>query len=287
MEKFSPRIKIIGVGSPAVEMLGCLREDIPGRVELIAIDTDIEILNSSNISNKFHITLSNCRGICSPPPEILGKAARARTGEIRKFVEGADLVIIISYVGGVTGAGIAPVIADVCREMNVFTIGFVSTPFSFEGQRRYNRAKTGIIALKDLVNTLFHIPCDYLMRYFPPKTCLKDLFKFSIEFMSLGVRSLINPFIPPTCMDFADIRMLFIDGWIGGMAVGSSRWENRAADAITDARGEKNLFLGEENLFLPLIDAGRIWWFDIEGRSNLLIYEIEKIKLAVHDLAKS
>jgi len=275
----NPRIKVLGIGTAAVNILGGLSRAEIGGSELIALDTDRQYLSHCPVSRKIYIdptTIPRRGFFCQLDPALAAEAAWRMSSQIRQALEGADLLILISCLGGGSGTGITPPVASIARELGVFTIALITTPFRFEGPRRQERAWAAMGSLLDQVDSLVHIPHQGLLRYLSPHTIIKDALEFSSRVIEQVVKALVSPLIQPLCIDFSDLLTSFWQDRIWDIAIGSGKGEERLLKALGGALGEEGLLVGGA----PLREASSIW-ICMEGGDDLYLSEINECVQAI------
>jgi len=185
------RIKVIGVGGGGQNAVNRMIEAGLQGVEFAALNTDAQALMMSNAPTKLQIGAKLTRGLgAGSNPEIGQKAAEESREEIRQLLEGADMVFITAGMGGGTGTGGTPVVAEIAREVSALTVGVVTKPFSFEGRRRQQQAEQGIEALRDKVDTLIVIPNDRLLQVAEKKTSILEAFRLADDVLRQGVQGI-------------------------------------------------------------------------------------------------
>lgn len=263
------RIKVIGIGgggSNAVERM--IKEGMPG-VEFIAVNTDAQALADSSAPIRVRIGDKLTRGLgAGGDPENGRKAAEESAEDLYKVIKGADMVFITAGIGGGTGTGAAPIIAQIAREANALTIGVVTRPFNFEGQKRRKSAEDGINKLKEQVDTLIVIPNERLLQIADKKTNLVDAFSLADDVLRQGIQGISELITVPGLinLDFADVRSIMSEGGAALMAVGHASGEDRARVAAQQAI--------TSDLLDITIDGARGILFNVTGGSNLSLYEV-------------
>jgi len=237
-ENQSAVIKVIGVGgggSNAVQRM--IESGIQG-VEFIAMNTDVQVLDLSGAHKKLQIGNALTRGLgAGGNPEIGKGAAEESRMEIRKVLEGADMVFITAGMGGGTGTGAAPVIAELARELGALTVAVVTKPFSFEGPRRSKLAGHGISSLLGRVDTIITIPNDKLRDVVDKKTTLVEAFRVADDVLRQGVQGISDIITIPgqINVDFADVRAVMHEAGPALMGIGYGVGEQRALQAAQQA----------------------------------------------------
>lgn len=231
-------IKVIGVGgggSNAVQRM--IQSGIKG-VEFIAMNTDVQVLDLSEAAKKVQLGLNLTRGLgAGGNPEIGKSAAEESKNEIRKVLEGADMVFITAGMGGGTGTGAAPVIADLAREIGALTVAVVTRPFTFEGPRRARLAEQGVTSLMGRVDTIITIPNDRLLNVVERKTTLVDAFRVADDVLRQGVQGISDIITIPgqINVDFADVRAVMQNAGPALMGIGYGVGPQRAVQAAQSA----------------------------------------------------
>lgn len=234
----SATIKVIGVGGAgnnAVDRM--IKSGIRG-VEFIVVNTDRQVLQESKASTKIQIGEKITRGLgAGANPDIGAQSAEENKSEITEVLRGADMVFVTAGMGGGTGTGAAPIVAQVAKEMGILTIGVVTKPFTFEGKRRLSQAERGIESLKGKVDALVVIPNDKLLQIIDRKTSMVEAFQKADEVLMQGVQG-ISDLITVTGtvnLDFADVKTIMLNTGMAHMGIGRASGENRAEDAAKEA----------------------------------------------------
>jgi len=231
-------IKVIGCGGGGSNAVNRMIVEGLKNVEFIAINTDKQALLLSNANQKIQIGEKLTKGLgAGANPEIGKKAAEESREEITASVKGANMVFITAGMGGGTGTGAAPIVAEIAKGMEILTVGVVTKPFPFEGKRRMRHAEMGIATLKEKVDTLVIIPNERLLNMADKKTTLLDSFKLADEVLRQGVQA-ISDLITITGVinaDFADIKAVMLDKGLAHMGVGFGKGDNRTQDAVRQA----------------------------------------------------
>lgn len=231
-------IKVIGVGgggSNAVQRM--IATGIKG-VEFIAMNTDVQVLDNHPAQKKVQLGAALTRGLgAGGNPEIGKSAAEESKNEIRKVLEGSDMVFITAGMGGGTGTGAAPVIADLAREIGALTVAVVTRPFTFEGPRRARLAEQGVTSLMGRVDTIITIPNDRLLSVVERKTTLVDAFRVADDVLRQGVQGISDIITIPgqINVDFADVRAVMQNAGPALMGIGYGVGEQRALQAAQSA----------------------------------------------------
>lgn len=260
------QIKVVGVGGGGNNAVDRMIDDNLEGVEFISINTDCQALARSKAAVKIQIGEKLTKGLgAGANPEIGQKAAEETREEIVEAIRGADMLFITAGMGGGTGTGAAPVIASIAKEMGMLTVGVVTKPFTFEGQKRMMNAERGIQELKKNVDTLVIIPNQKLLNIIDKKTTMLESFKKADEILRQGVQGISDLISKPGVinLDFADVRTIMANKGIAhmgiGRASGEEKTENAAKLAInsplldTTVQGAKSVlinFSGDMNLGL-------------------------------------
>jgi len=231
-------IKVIGCGGGGSNAVNRMIVEGLKNVEFIAINTDKQALMLSNANQKIQIGEKLTKGLgAGANPEIGKKAAEESREEITASIKGANMVFITAGMGGGTGTGAAPIVAEIAKSMEILTVGVVTKPFPFEGKRRMRHAEMGIATLKEKVDTLVIIPNERLLNMADKKTTLLDSFKLADEVLRQGVQA-ISDLITITGVinaDFADIKAVMLNKGLAHMGVGFGKGDTRTQDAVKQA----------------------------------------------------
>jgi len=231
-------IKVIGCGGGGSNAVNRMIVEGLKNVEFIAINTDKQALMLSHANQKIQVGEKLTKGLgAGANPEIGQKAAEESREEITAAIKGANMVFITAGMGGGTGTGAAPVVAEIAKSMDILTVGVVTKPFPFEGKRRMMHAEMGIARLKEKVDTLVIIPNERLLRMADKKTTLLDSFKLADDVLRQGVQAISDLITIPGVVnaDFADIKAVMLNKGLAHMGVGYGKGDNRASDAVKQA----------------------------------------------------
>lgn len=259
MSEEQPRyanLKVVGVGGGGSNAVNRMIEAGIKGVDFICINTDAQALNLSRAPIKLQIGQNLTRGLgAGANPEVGQKAAEESREEILEHLKGADMVFITAGMGGGTGTGGTPVVAQVAKEVGALTVGVVTKPFSFEGRRRMNVALQGIENLRANVDTLIVIPNDRLLQVVPKEATILDAFRVADDVLRHGVQGISDLVCVPGLinLDFADVRTIMMDTGSALMGIGIGHGENRAREAAMQA------------IASPLLEAS------IEGAKGVLM----------------
>ena len=239
-EKTSARILVIGVGGAGNNAVNRMIDEAVEGVELIAINTDKQALSLSKAkeNNKIQIGEKLTKGLgAGAKPEVGASAVEENREEINDRLKDADMVFITCGMGGGTGTGAAPVVAEMARNLGILTVGVVTKPFTFEGKPRMNNALNGITKLRENVDTLIVIPNDKLLNICDKRTSIPDALKKADEVLQQGVQGVTDLIIKPGLinLDFADIQTVMRDKGVAHIGIGKASGDNKAVDAIKQA----------------------------------------------------
>lgn len=265
------RIKVVGIGGCGRNAIGRMIECKIKGVEFIAINTDTQDLHNCEASQKIHIGKNLTRGLgAGMNPEVGRQAAEENRDEIHEALKDADMVFITCGLGGGTGTGAAPVVAEVAKDSGALTIGVVTKPFSFEGIQRRKIAEQGLAALRDRVDTLITIPNDKLLQIIDKKTTLVESFRIVDDVLRQGVQGISDLITTPGMInvDFADVRTIIQDTGSALMGIGQATGEDRAIEAAKAAINSPLLELS--------IDGARGVLFNVTGNSEMTMNEINE-----------
>ena len=264
-------IKVIGIGGGGGNAVNRMIEAKLQGVKYISANTDAQVLAFSNAEHKIQIGSGITKGLGSGSnPDIGRRAVEEDKDKISKALEGADMVFITAGMGGGTGTGGAPLVAQIAKDLGALTVGVVTKPFSFEGHRRMRQAEEGIKLLKEKVDTLIVIPNDRLLQVVDENTPLLEAFKVSDEVLLHGVQGITDIVVEPGLInvDFADVKMIIENAGSAIMGVGRAGGENRAIKAAERAINSPIL---ETN-----IEGAKGILFNISGSPNLTLHEVNK-----------
>lgn len=232
------QIKVIGCGGGGNNAVNRMIVEGLKNVEFIAINTDKQALVLSQATQKIQIGDKLTKGLgAGANPEVGEKAAEESKEEIVQAIKGADMVFITAGMGGGTGTGAAPVIAEIAKSMGILTVGVVTKPFPFEGRKRMIQAESGIKNLKERVDTLVTIPNERLLNIVDKKTTLLDSFKVADDVLRQGVQGISDliTIVGLVNLDFADVKTIMTDKGMAHMGVGNGNGDTRAQDAAKQA----------------------------------------------------
>ena len=231
-------IKVVGVGGAGNNAVNRMIESGIKNVEFISVNTDRQALQLSKANSKIQIGEKLTRGLgAGANPDIGAQAAEESKSELEEILKGADMVFVTAGMGGGTGTGAAPVVAETAKGMGILTIGVVTKPFTFEGKKRLAQAERGIESLKGKVDTLVVIPNDKLLQVIDRKTSILEAFKMADDVLRQGVQGISDLIAVPGLinLDFADVKTIMLDRGMAHMGIGRASGENRAEDAAKQA----------------------------------------------------
>ena len=231
-------IKVIGVGGAGNNAVNRMVEAGIRNVEFVAVNTDRQALSLSKANSKIQIGEKLTRGLgAGANPDIGAQAAEESRAEVAEALKGADMVFVTAGMGGGTGTGAAPIVAQTAKEMGILTIGVVTKPFTFEGKKRLFQADRGIDNLKGKVDTLVVIPNDKLLQVIDRKTSIVEAFRMADDVLRQGVQGISDLIAVPGLinLDFADVKTIMLNQGMAHMGIGRASGENRAEDAAKQA----------------------------------------------------
>lgn len=263
------RIKVIGVGGGGCNAVNRMIDSGVSGIEFWTLNTDAQALTKVGNSNPLQLGQKLTRGLgAGGNPAIGQKAAEESRDEISTAIEGADLVFITAGMGGGTGTGAAPVVAEAAKEAGALTVGVVTRPFTFEGRRRTSQAEEGIMALQECVDTLIIIPNDKLLSVISEQTPVQEAFRFADDILRQGVQGIsdIITISGLVNVDFADVRAVMADAGSALMGIGVGSGKSRAREAAIAAISSP--------LLETSIDGASGAVLNITGGSDLTLHEV-------------
>lgn len=274
------QIKVIGCGGGGNNAVNRMIKEGLKNVEFIAINTDKQALALSQASQKIQIGEKLTKGLgAGANPEIGAKAAEESKEEISQAMKGADMVFITAGMGGGTGTGAAPIIAEIAKSMGILTVGVVTKPFQFEGRKRMQHAEEGIANLREKVDTLVTIPNERLLSIVDKKTSLIESFKYADDVLRQGVQGISDLITIPGIvnLDFADVKTIMKDKGLAHMGVGHGNGGSRAQDAAKQA-------ISSPLLETSIVGATGVL-LNITGGSDLGLLEVNEAAEVVQQAA--
>lgn len=273
------RIKVIGVGGGGCNAVDRMIEGGVAGVEFWAINTDAQTLAQSKATQRLQIGQKLTRGLgAGGNPAIGQKAAEESREEISRAIENTDLVFITSGMGGGTGTGAAPIVAEIAKEMGCLTVGVVTRPFTFEGRRRMNQSEEGINNLQTRVDTLIIIPNNKLLSVILPDTPIKESFRIADEILRQGVQGISDIITIPGLVnvDFADVRAVMADAGSALMGIGVASGKSRAKEAATSAMSSP--------LLESTIEGAKGVVLNITGGNDLTLHEVNTAADTIYEI---
>ena len=273
-------IRVIGVGGGGSNAVSRMLTGKVGGVEFIAVNTDAQALFHNPAGTKVNIGRGTTRGLgAGANPDIGLQSAKESSEELKKAIEGADLVFITAGLGGGTGSGAAPYIAELARSMGVLTVGVVTKPFSFEGLRRRKQADEALDALRGKVDTLITIPNDKILSLIDKTTPLTEAFQIVDEILRHGIEGIASLITVHGLVnvDFADVRSVMQDAGSALMGIGYGTGDSRAAEAARAAIDSPLLELS--------ISGAKGILFNITGGTDMSMFEVDEAARIVTEAA--
>jgi cell division protein FtsZ len=272
LTELKPRIVVIGVGGAGGNAVNNMIRSGLGGVEFIVANTDAQALSSGQADRKIQLGVTITQGLgCGARPEVGRMAAEEALDQIMDHMQQAHMVFITAGMGGGTGTGGAPVIAQACRDYGILTVGVVTKPFHFEGSHRMKIAESGIAELQSYVDTLIAIPNQNLFRVANEKTTFADAFAMADQVLASGVRGITDLMVMPGLinLDFADVKTVMSEMGKAMMGTGEAEGEKRAIDAA------------EAAISNPLLDevsmaGAKGLLINITGGLDLTLYEVDE-----------
>lgn len=276
------KIKVIGVGGGGGNAVNTMIASSLGGVDFINANTDAQALGVSNAPIKIQIGSQVTKGLgAGSNPEIGKQAALESRDEIRPFLEGADMIFITAGMGGGTGTGAAPVIAEIARECSILTIAVVTKPFQFEGKKRNIQAEEGITQLRDIVDTLIVVPNQRLLSLGGRNLSLLEAFKKADDILYQAVKGISDLILVPGLinLDFADVKSVMTNMGIAIMGTGVASGENRAVEAaqraISSPLLEDNTIQGARGILLNITGGPDMSLYEVNEASSLIQEEAD------------
>jgi cell division protein FtsZ len=274
------QIKVIGVGGGGGNAVNRMITEGLGGVDFIAVNTDNQALTLSKAKTRVRIGDKLTRGLgAGGNPEIGRKAAEESADDLYEVLRGADMVFIAAGMGGGTGTGASPMVAQIAKELGALTIGVVTRPFTFEGSRRGQFASDGIESLKSQVDTLIVIPNDRLLQMADKRATLQQAFSLADDVLRQGIQGISELITVPALinLDFADVRTIMSEGGAALMAVGHAEGDDRARKSAEMAINS--------TLLDVTIDGARGILFNITGGTDLTLFEINEAAAIIKESA--
>ena len=279
IESFA-RIKVIGVGGGGSNAVNRMMDEGIQGVEFITVNTDAQALMLSKAPQRVRLGEKLTRGLgAGGDPEVGRKAAEETSDELYNVLKGTDMVFVTAGMGGGTGTGAAPTVAQIAKESGALTIGVVTRPFTFEGMRRMSSAEQGINKLKEHADTLIVIPNDRLLQLADKRASLQEAFRLADEVLHQGIQGISELITTPGLinLDFADVRTIMGEGGAALMAVGKAAGDERARKAAEQAISSQLLDI--------TIDGARGVLFNVTGGPNLTLFEVNQAAAIIRETA--
>lgn len=279
VEQFA-NIKVVGIGGGGNNAINrMIDSDLKG-VEFIAVNTDAQALYLSKADKKIQIGEKLTKGLgAGANPEIGRKAAEESKDIMEEVLQGADMIFITAGMGGGTGTGAAPIVAEISKSLGILTVGVVTKPFTFEGKKRQANAEIGIADIKNNVDTLITIPNDRLLSIAEKKTSMIEAFKMADDVLRQGVQGISDLIAVPGLinLDFADVRTIMLDTGLAHMGIGKGSGEGRAVEAAKQAISSP--------LLETSIEGAKGVLLNITGGANLGLLEINEAAELISSVA--
>ncbi|MCF8010622.1 MAG: cell division protein FtsZ [Clostridiales bacterium] len=269
-------IKVIGVGGGGNNAVNRMINAGLKGVEFIALNTDAQALQMALANNKIQVGTKLTKGLgAGANPEIGQKAAEESRDEVEQVLRGSDMVFVTAGMGGGTGSGAAPVVAEVARELGALTVGVVTKPFTFEGRKRMNQADTGIENLKNSVDTLITIPNDRLLQVVEKHTSIVEAFRIADDVLRQGVQGISDLIAVPGLinLDFADVKTVMKETGSALMGIGSCGGDNRAVEASRIAISSPLLetsIEGAKGVLLNITGGGSLGLLEVNEAAEII-----------------
>ena len=273
------KLKVIGVGGGGGNAVNRMIASELNGVEFWTLNTDAQALSHSSAPRRLQVGQKLTRGLgAGGNPAIGQKAAEESREDIAAALEGTDLVFITAGMGGGTGTGAAPVVAEVAKEMGALTVGVVTRPFLFEGRRRTSQAEEGIAALQGRVDTLIVIPNDKLLSVISEQTPVQEAFRVADDILRQGVQGISDIITIPGLVnvDFADVRAVMADAGSALMGIGIGSGKSRAREAAIAAISSP--------LLESSVEGARGVVFNITGGSDLTLHEVNAAAETIYEV---
>jgi cell division protein FtsZ len=280
MPSSAAKIKVIGVGGGGGNAVNRMIASEVSGVEFWCVNTDSQALVLSNAPKRLQVGQKLTRGLgAGGNPAIGQKAAEESRDEVASALNGADLVFITAGMGGGTGTGAAPIVAEVAKEMGALTVGIVTRPFTFEGRRRTSQAEEGIAELKSRVDTLIVIPNDKLLSVISEQMPVQEAFRVADDILRQGVQGISDIITIPGLVnvDFADVRAIMADAGSALMGIGVGSGKSRAREAAMQA-------ISSPLLEASSIEGARGVVFNITGGTDMTLHEVNAAAETIYEV---
>ncbi|WP_425807065.1 cell division protein FtsZ [Desulfitobacterium sp. Sab5] len=273
-------IKVIGVGGGGNNAVNRMITAGLKGVDFVSVNTDAQALNLARAAEKVQIGSKLTKGLgAGANPEIGAKAAEESREDLVETLKGVDMVFVTAGMGGGTGTGAAPVVAEVAKELGALTVGVVTRPFTFEGRKRAMQAEKGIAELKGKVDTLITIPNDRLLQVVDKNTTMTEAFRIADDVLRQGVQGISDLIAVPGLinLDFADVKTIMRNTGSALMGIGQATGENRAIDAARKAISSP--------LLETSIEGAKGVLLNITGGTNLTLFEVNEASAIIEEAA--
>ncbi len=275
------KIKVVGVGGGGGNAVNRMIKAKLAGVEFWLMNTDLQVLTFSNVQNKLQLGVATTKGLGSGGDPTTGeKAALEVKDEITKALDGSDMVFITAGMGGGTGTGAAPIVAQIAKDLGILTIAFVTKPFCWEGKKRMAQAEAGIEKLKKYVDAILVVPNDKLLQVVERQIGLREAFCVTDEVLYRGIQGISDIITIPGMIniDFADVKKVVKDSGTALMGIGRAQGEGRAIKAAEMAINSQ--------LLESSIDGASGIIVNITGSSNMTLYEITDATNIINNVVK-
>jgi len=280
-ESFNAKIRVIGIGGGGGNALNRMIEAGINGVDFIAVNTDVQALNSSQAPIKVQIGPQLTKGLGSGGRPETGKgAAMEDTEKLLELLEGSDMIFLTAGLGGGTGTGATPIIANLAAELDILCVAICTLPFEFEGRLRARQAEEGLADLKSAVDTVIAIPNERLLQTVSLDTSMQDAFRIADDVLRQAVQSVSDLITTPGIinLDFADVRTIMKGMGMAFMGTGLAAGQNRAAEAANKA-------ISSPLLIDTTIQGAKGILINITGGKDLTLHEVQKAAQLIHTLA--
>ncbi|MFO7942530.1 MAG: cell division protein FtsZ [Bacillota bacterium] len=275
-------IKVLGVGGGGNNAVNRMIEAKVKGVDFIAVNTDAQALATNKADHKLQIGKNITKGLGAGADPAIGRKAAEESGdEIENLLDGADMVFVTAGMGGGTGTGASPVIAEISRSLGALTVGVVTKPFAFEGERRRTQAEEGVDILREAIDTLITIPNDRLLKIVEKKTSIVQAFSIADDVLRQGVQGISDLIAVPGLinLDFADVRTIMMGTGTALMGIGNASGENRASEAARAAISSP--------LLETSIEGAKGVLLNITGDSTMGLLEVNEAAELIRDVAEN
>ncbi len=280
-ERFGASIKVIGIGGGGGNAVNRMIEAGIEGVEFIAVNTDLQALSNNRAGTKVQIGGQLTKGLGSGGrPDVGKEAAIEDTERLIEIIQGADMVFLTTGLGGGTGTGATPILANLASEMDILAIAIVTLPFEFEGRIRAKQAEDGLAELKGAVDTVISIPNERLLETVNLDTSIQDAFKMADDILRQAVQGISDLITKPGLinLDFADVKSIMKGMGMAFMGTGIASGENRAVDAAQKA-------ISSPLLVDTSIEGAHGVLINITGGKDITLLEVSKASRLIHSLA--